>query len=198
MSAPKSFKVVVIGDASVGKSSLIHRISDGEFWGCAPTIGCNFRKLIAKSTFGEDVSLEIWDTAGEERYQSVMSLYYRGANAIIVVYDVTDPKSFSNATLYWMEQIKIYCGNPLILLVGNKTDLVRGASEWTMSESSVQKWARDNGVTQFECSAKSEDGVSNFVTLLVDKLLECQQPVVSSGVNLEDSTVNGYYSYCRC
>lgn len=194
-STNKSFKVVVIGDASVGKSSLIHRITDGEFWKCAPTIGCNFRKYVAESTFGESVNLELWDTAGEERYQSIMSMYYRHVNAVIVVYDVTNPKSFLNVTRYWMEQIKIYCNDPLILLVGNKIDLVR--TEFGIFDQTVQKWALENDITHVECSAKSDDGICEMITALVDGLLKHSEPVVASGTVRLDGYY-GYGSYCRC
>jgi len=194
----KPFKVVVIGDIDVGKSSLIHRITEGEFCRNAPTVGCNFRKHVAKSTFDEDVNMEIWDTAGGERYQSIVGLYYRQASAVIMMYDVTNPKTFLNVKQYWIEQIRTYCGDDVVIfLVGNKTDLLRSMNyqdQMLMVETEIQKWARENGIMSVECSVKSEDGIDKMVRLLADRLLERQSPV-ETGIRLEEYS---YSSYCSC
>jgi len=194
----KSFKVVVIGDASVGKSSLIHRAVDEEFWACAPTIGCNFRKYAAKSTFGEDATLEIWDTAGEERYQSIMSMYYRNAKAVIMIYDMSNPKSFMNVTQYWIEQVKTYCNDPLILLVGNKKDLIHDEHTKISIKTTARRWAQENDALHTDCSAKTDEGIDEMMSMLVDKLLERYQPAEPTGVKLEETGYSSYTSYCRC
>ncbi len=187
------FKVVIVGEASAGKSSLVRRITEGDFQPCSPTVGCNFRTHVVKSTFGDDVDMQIWDTAGEERYHSITNLYYRRADAVIILYSVMDTESFQSATQYWLEQVKINCDDPIIFLVGNKTDLMCGGG-MRAEESFVQKLSRDYGITYMECSAKSEDGVSKLVTTVADMLLE-RQTCESPGIDLEPHT---YASYCRC
>jgi Ras-related protein Rab-1A len=95
------FKVVLVGNSSVGKSSIVVRFSDDEFSEVfLATIGVDFR-FKSFPLEGSTVKLQIWDTAGHERFRTITSSYYRGAHAIMVVFDITDPQSFEDATEYW-------------------------------------------------------------------------------------------------
>ena len=118
------FKVVLVGNSCVGKSSIVLRYADDEFSDVfLATIGVDFR---FKSFLceGENVKLQIWDTAGQEKFRTITNSYYRGAHALMIVFDITDHQSFADATNYWFQEIKTSCPPEIqILLVGNKSDL---------------------------------------------------------------------------
>ncbi|KAF9594179.1 hypothetical protein IFM89_028836 [Coptis chinensis] len=119
-----SFKILLIGDSSVGKSSLLLSfISNSVDDNLSPTIGVDFKiKLL---TVGEKkLKLTIWDTAGQERFRTLTSSYYRGAQGIILVYDVTRRETFTNLSDIWAREVELYSTNPdcIKMLVGNKVD----------------------------------------------------------------------------
>merc|ERR1712226_967651 len=118
------FKLVMLGDASVGKSCLVVRFAKGEFYEYQePTIGAAF---MTQTVSLNDcvVKFEIWDTAGQERYKSLAPMYYRGAAAAVIVYDITSSDSFEKAK-NWVRELQRQ-GNPemIVALAGNKADLV--------------------------------------------------------------------------
>lgn len=118
------FKLLLIGDSSVGKSCLLLRFADDSYVDTyISTIGVDF-KIRTIDLDGKTVKLQIWDTAGQERFRTITSSYYRGAHGIIIVYDVTDMESFNNIK-QWLSEIDRYASdNVCKLLVGNKCDLV--------------------------------------------------------------------------
>ena len=119
-------KIITIGDPSVGKTSLIRRIIDNTF---NPkynsTLGVDFSfKHIDVS--GNNVKLQIWDTAGQEKYRSLINTYYRHSNGIIIVFDLSDMNSFRNMINNWLSHIIAYLHDetPKILILGNKLDIM--------------------------------------------------------------------------
>lgn len=118
------FKLLLIGDSSVGKSCLLLRFADDAYVDTyISTIGVDF-KIRTVELDGKSVKLQIWDTAGQERFRTITSSYYRGAHGIIIVYDVTDRESFNNVK-QWLSEIDRYASDSVCkLLVGNKCDLV--------------------------------------------------------------------------
>ena len=117
------FKLLLIGNSSVGKSSLLFRfvenVWDDSF---VPTIGVDF-KLKTLEVNGKKVKLQIWDTAGQERFKNITASYYRGGNGVLVVYDITERESFDNLTSWLIEIEKNANKNVYKLLIGNKCDL---------------------------------------------------------------------------
>jgi Ras-related protein Rab-1A len=116
------FKILIIGDSGVGKSSVLVRFSDNHFdESFIQTIGVDF-KIKTMEINGEMCKLQIWDTAGQERFRTITASYYRGAHGILLVYDITDECSFNNIGK-WLQEIQRYAQpNVIKLLVGNKID----------------------------------------------------------------------------
>ncbi|GAB2255057.1 hypothetical protein Droror1_Dr00008835 [Drosera rotundifolia] len=107
-----SFKILLIGDSAVGKSSLlVSFMSDSSFDDdIAPTIGVDF-KINFFSVGGKRLKLTIWDTAGQERFRTLTTSYYRGAQGIILVYDVTRRETFTNLSDIWAKEVELYATN---------------------------------------------------------------------------------------
>lgn len=159
------YKLVLLGEASVGKSSLVVRFVQDQFHNhIESTIGAAFfTKSIPVD--GDDVTFEIWDTAGQERYHSLAPMYYRGAKAAIVVYDVTDPASYDRAHK-WVDELKSSGGSgTVITLVGNKVDLER-----KVDTNEAAGWASANDVLFVETSAKTGQGVEEVFQKIARKL----------------------------
>ena len=116
------FKILILGDAGVGKSCLLLRYTDNTYKdGFISTIGVDF-KLKQLEVDGKQVRLKIWDTAGQERFRTITSSYYRGADGIILVYDVTDVNALEGVR-QWLNEINRYAANEADrILVGNKID----------------------------------------------------------------------------
>jgi len=150
------FKLLLIGDSGVGKSSLLLRFADNTFSDSfIATIGVDF-KIRTIDINGSQVKLQIWDTAGQERFRTITSSYYRGAHGIIVVYDITNPDSFQNVRK-WLQEINRYASeNVQKILVGNKADLV---SERKVSYEDAKELADELGVAFLETSAKNASNV---------------------------------------
>lgn len=150
------FKILLIGDTSVGKSCLLLRFADDEFVNdYISTIGVDFKiKTIALDK--EIVKLQIWDTAGQERFRNITSSYYRGCNGIIIVYDLTRKKSFKDVEM-WLGEVEKYALSSVVkLLVGNKSDLV-GQREVTRQEA--ERFAAQKHLAYIETSAKNATNV---------------------------------------
>ena len=117
------FKVLLIGNSSVGKSSLLLRFVDNQWSDLfVPTIGVDF-KIRTMEIDNKNVKLQIWDTAGQERFKNITASYYRGAHGIFVVYDISDTESFKNINNWLIEIEKNANKNVYKILVGNKCDL---------------------------------------------------------------------------
>uniref|UniRef100_H2YTE6 Uncharacterized protein n=1 Tax=Ciona savignyi TaxID=51511 RepID=H2YTE6_CIOSA len=157
-------KVVVVGDSGVGKSQLVARFTRNEFsTNSRQTIGVEF----ATKTIQVDsrmICAQLWDTAGEERYRALASAYYRGAVGVLLVYDVTNPKSFQNLA-HWLSEIKAFTiPTCQVLMVGNKIDL-KGMRK--ISEPQGKTFANTNGMDYVETSALECLNVDISFTTLV-------------------------------
>lgn len=161
------FKLVLLGESAVGKSSLVLRFVKGQFLDYQEsTIGAAF---LTQTVCLNDttVKFEIWDTAGQERYHSLAPMYYRGAQAAIVVYDITSSDSFERAT-NWVKELQRQ-GNPniVIALAGNKVDL---ASKRQVQPEDAQSYAEENGILFLETSAKTATNVNELFVAIAKKL----------------------------
>eukprot|EP01118_Nematostelium_gracile_P004646 TRINITY_DN154_c0_g3_i1.p1 TRINITY_DN154_c0_g3~~TRINITY_DN154_c0_g3_i1.p1 ORF type:complete len:197 (-),score=48.61 TRINITY_DN154_c0_g3_i1:36-626(-) len=161
------FKLVLLGESAVGKSSLVLRFVKGQFLEFQEsTIGAAFltQNVCLNDT---TVKFEIWDTAGQERYHSLAPMYYRGAQAAIVVYDITSSESFERAKS-WVKELQRQ-GNPniVIALAGNKVDL---ASHRKVQIEEAQAYSDDNAILYMETSAKTAANVNELFVAIAKKL----------------------------
>ncbi|KAG2623984.1 hypothetical protein PVAP13_3KG094700 [Panicum virgatum] len=157
------FKLLLIGDSSVGKSCLLLRFADDSYVDTyISTIGVDF-KIRTVELDGKTVKLQIWDTAGQERFRTITSSYYRGAHGIIIVYDVTDMDSFNNIK-QWLSEIDRYANDSVCkLLVGNKCDLVDSK---VVDTETAKAFADSLGIPFIETSAKESINVEEaFLTM---------------------------------
>ena len=146
------FKMLIIGDSGVGKSSLMNRFSDNVFSETyINTIGVDF-KIRTIDIGGKMIKLQIWDTAGQERFRTIVSSYYRGAHGIMIVFDITDRESFTNVAM-WYEEIKKYAApNVKTILIGNKAD---NDTKRQVEYTEAKEYAENMNITYFETSAKT-------------------------------------------
>jgi small GTP-binding protein len=158
-----SYKIVLLGETSVGKSSLVERFVNGDYSDFKePTIGAAF----LTKTFNinnKNIKYKIWDTAGQERYQALAPMYYRGAKAALIVFDITNLKSFTTAC-DWVTKLKLE-KNIIIVLVANKCDLER-----IVSNEEATTYANENDILYFESSAKNNINIDIIFTTIAEKL----------------------------
>ncbi|KAL3760334.1 hypothetical protein ACHAWU_006332 [Discostella pseudostelligera] len=177
------FKLVLLGDTAVGKSCLVVRFVRDEFFEFQePTIGAAF---LTQTVALDDatVKFEIWDTAGQERYRSLAPMYYRGAAAAIIVYDITNPDSFAGAKSWVKELQRRGDTNVVIAMVslwefgknaGNKADL---ESRRKVDFNEANAYAEENGILHMETSAKNSNNVrALFVEIAKSLPKTIQQP----------------------
>ena len=161
------FKLVLLGESAVGKSSLVLRFVKGQFNEyLESTIGAAF---LTQAVCLDDttVKFEIWDTAGQERYHSLAPMYYRGAQAAIVVYDITNQDTFCRAMMWVKELQRQASRNIIIAIVGNKADL---AAKRAVEFEKAEIYAEENGLLFMESSAKTATNVNEIFLAIAKRL----------------------------
>lgn len=180
------FKLVLLGESSVGKSSLVLRFVKGQFHEFQEsTIGAAF---LTQTVQIDDttVKFEIWDTAGQERYHSLAPMYYRGAQAAIVVYDISNKETFHKAQTWIKELQRQASPNIVIALAGNKLDL---ANNRAVPYEEAKTYADECGLLFMETSAKTAANVMDIFTSIAKKLPknEANETNTSRGANLSNN-----------
>lgn len=166
------FKMVIIGDSGVGKSALLLRECDEVFEDSyISTIGVDFRYRTV-DVDGKCVKLQIWDTAGQDRFRTITSAYYRGANGVIVVYDITSKRSFENVNR-WIKECTDRNPKMTIVLVGNKCDL---EDKRAVPKNIAEQFAKEHNYFFVETSAKHNTNVNEAFIELTRKMLEYAAP----------------------
>ena len=166
------FKIIFLGDSGVGKTNLMKRFSEDQFFfNSKPTIGVDFRTKIVKIN-NHVIKLQIWDTAGQERYKSFTKAYFKDCKGILMVYDITSRKSFDNLENWFGladEQSKV--DNLPIVLIGNKTDLDERRLVPTLEGEDT---AEQRGTGFIETSAYSNRGdcVGKAFYLLLKRIMD--------------------------
>ncbi|XP_057548800.1 ras-related protein RABC2a-like isoform X2 [Amaranthus tricolor] len=176
-----SFKVLLIGDSGVGKSSLLVSFISNVLDDLTPTIGVDF-KIKMLTVREKRLKLTIWDTAGQERFRTLTSSYYRGAQGIILVYDVTRRETFTNLSDVWAKEVELYSTNQdcVRMLVGNKVDK---DSERAVTREEGAALAQQLGSLFLECSAKTRENVEQCFQELALKIMDVPS-LLEEGTNV--------------
>ena len=163
------YKIMVLGESRVGKTSLIKRYTKDQFGGVyLTTVGMDFQDKIIEIE-DKKIRLQVWDTAGQERFRNVTKSYFQSSHGLLVVYDITDKESFEKIN-FWMKNIKENAPeNAKLILVGNKCDL---ANERQVSYEEGEKKASNYNIKFFESSAKEGTNVKEFFFYLANEIYQ--------------------------
>lgn len=188
-------KFIIIGDVYVGKSSIMARFVDKHIPRTGSTFG-NTELMLGRTyetTIGvgygtqnifiddKNIKIVIWDTAGQERYKSVTCSYYRAASCAVLVYDITDRKSFHSINK-WLTDVRTLADNPVIVLVGNKTDI---NEQRAVSFDEGQLFAKQNDMLFLETSSKSGDNIDSiFIEATRNVVKNSNNSNLNSGIKI--------------
>lgn len=163
-----SHKIVILGDSKVGKTSILTRQMLGYQPPTQnPTIGCHCSEIHVDVN-GTTITLQVWDTAGQEMYRALVPVYLRGAQAAILVYDVTDRESFKSIS-HWYEILVDVVPNIPVFLVGNKIDL---SNEAVVDDQSARAFAESHNSQLYKVSAMSGEGLDPLFGSLAQKIID--------------------------
>ena len=165
-------KVVLLGDSGVGKTCIITRFVSSSFdANMTSTNGASYcTKLVKYEQLGKNLLLDVWDTAGQEKYRSLTKFFYKDAAAVILVYDITREDSFENMKNYWYNQLLENCDKNVVLgVVGNKCDLFE---EEKVSEADAREFADKIGAIFELTSAQNNTGITEIFQEVGNKYLD--------------------------
>ena len=177
------YKILLLGDSSVGKTCFLLRYTENTFQEIhMSTIGLDYKLKNVQMEDGKMVKIQIWDTAGQDRFRSITKNYYKGAHGIILLYDVTNKNSFNNVR-NWIGQIKEEVSEKVsIILVGNKVD---DEEHRVVQTEEGEKIANEFKLMFFECSAKSGINIDTTFNELIKKTVENYSKVKENGETLK-------------
>ncbi|XP_076878413.1 ras-related protein Rab-21-like [Brachyhypopomus gauderio] len=182
-----SFKVVMLGEGCVGKTSIVLRYCENKFYDKhITTLQASFftKKL---NIAGKRVNLAIWDTAGQERFHALGPIYYRDSNGAILIYDITDEDSFQKVKS-WVKELRRILGNEVCLcIVGNKTDLDKDRN---VSTEDVERYADAVGAKHYQTSAKLNTGIEELFLSLCKRMMEVS--VVEDRARMNNDPCSGF------
>ena len=164
------FKIILIGDSAVGKTSLVNRFMGLDYEeNISCTISADFKLKSLSLDSSTGVDLTVWDTSGQEKYRSMTRLYFKDAHGVILVYDVNNENSFSGLNI-WLNEIKTNCNNVnvSIVLVGNKIDL----NDRVISNEEGKEFAVKNGLLYVETSSKDGININSPFEMLSNDIIQ--------------------------
>ena len=170
------YKIILLGESSVGKTSIITRLTKNRFMELSiSTISEYFTEKKIEIN-GTPLKLEIWDTAGQEKYRSLIRNYYNGCDAAILVYDIAERNTFNEVQNYWYKEIKKNCPNIILGIAANKFDLFEREQ---VTEKEGKDFANEIGAIFYSTSAKENVGIDALFKDIATKLLESDNKSVS-------------------
>ena len=181
-----SFKILLLGDTSVGKTCFLKRYTEDTFQDAyLSTIGFDFKFKMVTLKNGKQVKVQLWDTAGQERFRTIAKSYYKGAHGIILIYDVSNPKTYDNIKK-WLAQIKEEASSKVcIILVANKID----HEERVVTEEEGVKLAKSFNLKIFESSAKENINVTEAFQEVIENISVNYSNIMTSGTKLQNTKV---------
>lgn len=197
MNYDEKFQLLIIGESTVGKTSLLFRYAEDKYSSqYLATVGIDF---FTKDEIinGKTIRVKIWDTAGQERYKSLTTSFYRNAHGIILVYDVSNPESFEKLK-YWIQSISMYLGEKSsvkMILIGNKIDTNR-----EVRREDGENFAKQHNIPYFETSAKQGIGIQEFMHHMIGELIKENTPEKRDTLRISNRNSNneGNDKKCKC
>ena len=168
----ESIKIVLLGESGTGKTSIIAQFTRGEFDpNVVTSISAQFiSKLTYISEYDKTIKFDIWDTAGQEKFRSLAQIFYKDAKAIILVYDITNLKSFEELKNYWYPKVKENCQSDIILgIAGNKDDLYENEQ---VSFQDAQNFADEIGAIYKKTSALNNSNIQFIFECIGKKYID--------------------------
>ena len=166
----ESFKIVLIGESGVGKTSIISQFINETFQvNMESTSGATFSSKVVTLSNKNKIKLEIWDTAGQERYRALTKMFYKDAAAAILVCDITDINSFVQIKEYWVDQIKQNNDNIILIIVANKSDLYEKEA---IDENEVRNYANELNANFIVSSALNRSGIEDIFVAVGNNYFE--------------------------
>ena len=180
-------KIVLIGEPFVGKTCIINRYVDNNYKeNPGSTIGSNYTsKKITIPDLNKEVILDIWDTAGQEVYRSFVKLFYKESKIAILVYDISDRKSFDELKKYWFNEIKEFRKDIILGIAGNKSDLI---DKEEVNEDEARKFAKEINASFRLTSALSNIGIEELFLELTKKYLEEKKEEINENKSLYENS----------
>lgn len=194
-------KIVFIGDSGVGKTNVLNQYIHGrpaKF--DRTTIGADFFDKMIDTVDGKTINVQFWDTAGQEQFRSMNKMYYRDANAVVIMYDITRPSTFDHIKM-WLEEIEQNINENIhdldITIIGNKTDL---DSKRMVPRNSINNLKESYNFTYEETSIKNEEGINIIFDNLVQRIINNGRTIrpmqIFSIADANKDENSGIYSYC--
>ena len=171
MATTDPYKVVLIGESGVGKTCIIAQFTSGKFDpSTVSSLTAQFIRKTLEFPEGKSLTFDIWDTAGQEKYRSLAKIFYKDAKAVVLVYDVTNEKSFNEMKDYWYEQIKQLGDKDIIIAIAaNKSDLYE---EKKVENEKGEAFAQEIGAIFVSTSAKNDSGIQALFDNIGQKILD--------------------------
>ena len=181
-----SFKILLLGDTSVGKTCFLKRYTEDTFQDAyLSTIGFDFKFKMVTLKNGKQVKVQLWDTAGQERFRTIAKSYYKGAHGIILIYDVSNPKTYDNIKK-WLAQIKEEASSKVcIILVANKID----HEERVVTEEEGEKLAKSFNLKIFESSDKENINVTEAFQEVIENISVNYSNIMTGGTKLQNTKI---------
>ena len=164
-------KVVFIGESGVGKTCIISRFIRGIYAEGVESTGASYaQKTIEIPELNQSITLDIWDTAGQEKYRALTKFFFKGAKMAVLVYDITRRESFDNLKSIWLKELKEHADEDIVLAIaGNKSDLY---DEEAVSEQEARDYAKSIGAVFGLTSAQNNSGVNEIFKNLAIKYID--------------------------
>jgi len=180
-------KSIIIGDSSVGKSSLLYRYTEQD-WNphYIATIGVDF-KVMTFDRDGKVIKLQLWDTAGQDRFRSIVHTYYRGAHAVMLVFALNDRESFDHLCEWTQDVQRFATAGVPIVLIGNKADCPHG--DVAVSDEEAEALAKHLGGVYMKTSARTGGGVDEAFTEVLERCLQQRLAILSKQGKQPDGTI---------
>ena len=183
------YKVLLLGDSTVGKTCILMRYKDKLFQPIhSPTLGLDYGLVEMKLKNGKNIKLQIWDTAGQDRFKAITKNYYKGANGVILIYDITSIQTYENIK-NWVSQVREEASdNIVVYIVANKIDM---EEERKVPTEDGQKLADSLGYPFLEVSAKSGENVSKIFENIVEDIDKIYVKNENGGGKINNSNKKG-------